>query len=211
MMYTFDRVAIKAEAKQALYRQRGVLVGVTLAVLLCNLALGMLSVGLLNILVSGVITVAASGFFLRVWQGGTLSVTELFTSMFDESFLRNMGGMLWVRVKTFLYTLLFVIPGIIKALAYALTPYILAEYPHVPAMEASRISERMMYGHKMDLFIAMLSFVGWELVSALTMNILHVLYVGPYMELTFAGIYDEIKRLALENGAVTMEELTGEI
>lgn len=208
-MYTFDRVAIKAEARQVLARQRGLLVGVTLAVLLCNAVLAMLSVGLLNMLLSGVVTVAASGFFLRVWQGGTPGVAELFTAMFDEGFLRKMGGMIWVFFKTFLYTLLLIVPGIIKGMAYALTPYILAEYPNVPAMEASRISERMMYGHKMDLFITMLSFIGWGMLSALTMNILYVLHVGPYMELTYAGIYDEIKRLALENGVVTMEELSG--
>ena len=118
---------------------------------------------------------------------------------------------MWMELKVFLWSLLLVVPGIIKALGCALTPYILAEYPNVPAMEASRLSERMMMGHKTELFITMLSFVGWAILSGLTFGILMIAHVGPYVELTYAGIYDEVKRLALESGAVRPEELEGQV
>lgn len=67
----------------------------------------------------------------------------------------------------------------------------------------------MMYGHRMELFIAQLSFFGWLLLSGLTGGILYVLHVGPYMELTFAGIYEEIRQIALEEGKVSQMELDG--
>ena len=119
--------------------------------------------------------------------------------------------MLWMMLKVFLWSLLFVIPGIIKALSYAMTPYILHQYPNVPAMEACNISEKMMKGHKTDLFITELSFLGWILLAGLTFGILYILYVGPYMEMTMAGIYDELERLALESNIVTEAELNGEV
>ena len=67
----------------------------------------------------------------------------------------------------------------------------------------------MMYGHRMELFIAQLSFFGWLLLSGLTGGILYVLHVGPYMELTFAGIYEEIRQIALDEGKVSQLELDG--
>ena len=68
-----------------------------------------------------------------------------------------------------------------------------------------------MKGHKTDLFITELSFLGWILLSGLTFGILYILYVGPYMEMTMAGIYDELERLALESNIVTEAELNGEV
>lgn len=96
-----------------------------------------------------------------------------------------------------------------RAYSLALTPYILADCPNVSATQASALSARMMYGHRMELFIAQLSFFGWLLLSGLTGGILYVLHVGPYMELTFAGIYEEIRQIALDEGKVSQLELDG--
>ena len=210
-MQTFDRVAIKAEARRILSLNRGPCAGAFLAIFLVQLMLTSLSAGVLGLLASGVLMVGEAFFFLSMWRERPIPVGEMFTSLFDVGFLRKMGGMLWMEFKVFLWSLLLVVPGIIKAVGYAMTPYILAEYPDVPAMEASRLSERMMMGHKAELFITELSFLGWILLSALTFGILEVVHVGPYVYLTYAGIYDEVKRLALESGAIRPEELEGQI
>ena len=73
-----------------------------------------------------------------------------------------------------LWSLLFVIPGIIKAYAYAMMPYILADNPNMSSMDALRHSERLMYGHKGDLFRLHLSFIGWLILVAVSNGPLRV-------------------------------------
>lgn len=91
----------------------------------------------------------------------------------------------------FLWSLLFIIPGIIAAYSYAMTPYILAEHPEYGALEAIRMSKEMMRGNKMRLFILHLSFIGWVLLSILTCG-LGLLAVTPYMQAANAAFYREV-------------------
>lgn len=113
-------------------------------------------------------------------------------------------------VTSGLWSLLFVIPGIIKAISYALTPYILADCKNVRATDALKLSMRMMEGHKWEYFVLGLSFIGWMLLTSLTCGLLYVFYVGPYMNNTFAGYYAERKAAALAEGTVTQAQLAGE-
>jgi len=99
------------------------------------------------------------------------------------------------------------VPAIIKGFSYFLTPYILADCPDVTAREALRLSRRMMDGHKKELFVMMLSFIGWMLLSVLTLGILYVAYVGPYMYTSCAGFYTEVRAKVLAEGTVAPEEL----
>ncbi|PKK94184.1 MAG: hypothetical protein CVV61_00905 [Tenericutes bacterium HGW-Tenericutes-6] len=92
----------------------------------------------------------------------------------------------------FLYTLLLVIPGIIKALAYSMVSFIIADDPTIDAMEALRKSEDMMRGHKMRLFYIHLSFIGWYILSALTFGIL-LIYVIPYQRLVVTNFYLDLR------------------
>lgn len=208
-MYTFDRVAIKEEAKRLLNQNRSPMVVAVLVIYLVNIAVAAISAGILGVLVSGLLTVALNGFFVHMWRSENDIVSGMIADNLNEGALRKIGGMLWMQLKVFLWTLLLFVPGIIKSYSYFLTPYILAEHPNVPAMEASRLSEKMMQGHRTEVFITQMSFLGWAFVSALTMNVLYVLHVGPYMQLTYAGIYDEIKRISLEEGIITTADLEG--
>ena len=210
-MQTFDRVAIKAEAKNVMRSYQSACISMMLIVVAVNLILVSVSFGFLSVLFSGLVTVTAAGFYVHCWREAPISIGDAISASFDEGFLRKIGGMLWMQLKVFLWSLLFLIPGIVKSLSYALTPYILNEYPGVPAMDASKVSEKMMRGHRGDYFIMELSFLGWSLLSVLTAGILHVVYVGPYMELTKAGIYEELKQIALDTGVVTQAELDGSI
>ena len=104
----------------------------------------------------------------------------------------NVGGMLLVSVYTFAWMLLLVVPGVIKAFAYALTPFILAERPELSANEAIELSMKMMDGHKLELFILLFSFIGWYLLSVITLCI-GALWVVPYQYTAMAAFYEDVK------------------
>ena len=210
-MDTFDRVAIKAEARNVYNHYRSACICMMLLMVAAELILTTISLGFLTMVLSGVIIVTGALFFLQCWRDTPMAVSAAVSETFDNGFLRKMGGMLWMGLQIFLWSLLFVIPGIIKTYSFALTPYILADCPQVPAMEATRLSERMMRGHRLEYFVMELSFLGWMMASIFTFGILHVLFVGPYMELTKAGIYNELKQLALDTGVVSQAELDGDI
>jgi uncharacterized membrane protein len=164
---------------------------------------------LILIFVSGPVTVGYSGFCSRIFMGVETNVGEMFGIGF-RNYWRSVGGMLWMGLFIFLWSLLLFIPGIIKALAYFATPYILAEFPNVEPTEALKISMRMTHGYKGDVFVMGLSFIGWQLLNGLTFGILGLLYVNPYFYTSMAGLYQELKMNALTRGTVRYEELTGQ-
>ena len=90
-----------------------------------------------------------------------------------------------------------------------MSAYILGDCRQVSATDAIRLSKRMMQGHKMELFMLHLSFIGWYLLSVLTAGILIIFYVGPYHHMTIAGYYALRKEQALADGTITAEELSG--
>ncbi|MCL2842308.1 MAG: DUF975 family protein [Oscillospiraceae bacterium] len=103
------------------------------------------------------------------------------------------------------------IPALIKGLSYSMTPFILADQPHVPARAALKHSMQMMHGRKKEYFVLALSFIGWMVLSVLTFGILYVVYVGPYLYTTYAGFYDEVRGAAPEAQAETDGEIEAEI
>jgi len=161
------------------------------------------------IFVSGPVKVGYSGFCSRIFVGVQTRVGEMFSLGF-RNYWRSVGGMLWMNLFIFLWSLLLFIPGIIKALAYFATPYILAEFPYVEPTDALKISMRMTDGYKGDVFVMGLSFIGWYLLNMLTFGLLGLLYVNPYYYTSFAGLYQELKMNALAMGTVRYEELTGQ-
>ena len=92
-----------------------------------------------------------------------------------------------------LWTLLFIIPGIIKGYEYRMIPYILAENPTISTKEAFALSKQMMDGEKLNAWILDLSFIGWNILSAFTCCILAIFYVAPYQNLTNAQLYSVLK------------------
>ena len=88
--------------------------------------------------------------------------------------------------------ILLIVPGIILAFAYAMVPYILRDHPELSAMETLQMSRAMMKGHKMDLFLLELSFIGWFFLALLTFGIGY-LWLIPYMQMTITKFYEEIR------------------
>ena len=96
------------------------------------------------------------------------------------------------NVFIFLWSLLFVIPGIIKSYSYRMSSYIMAENPEISALDAITKSKQMMKGHKFELFVLDLSFILWYLLVAITLGIASI-YVMPYTTATRANFYLKLK------------------
>lgn len=109
-------------------------------------------------------------------------------------FLRDLFTTLW--------SLLLVIPGIVKHYEYLMVPYIIAENPAMDYKEAFQISKQMMDGEKMEAFIMDLSFLGWYLLSAVTCGLLAIFYVNPYVQASFAEMYTFNKQKAYQEGYI---------
>ncbi len=93
----------------------------------------------------------------------------------------------------FFWSLLFLIPGIVKSYEYAMIPYILAERPDLETREIFDLSRQMMTGEKFDTFILGLSFIGWEILALFTLGLVQLFYVGPYINMTNAELYEVLK------------------
>lgn len=113
---------------------------------------------------------------------------------YDHSYKNVVKVMFYRDLYTFLWTLLFVIPGIVKMYQYLMVPYILSETPDMDYREALDRSRDMMKGHKWRAFVLGLSFILWDLLGLLTLGMVEIFYVNPYRNLTFAALYDELKR-----------------
>ena len=107
-------------------------------------------------------------------------------------YLHNVLGNFLVGLYISLWSLLFIVPGIIKAFSYAMTPYILVEYPELSVNEAIDKSRELMRGNKWRLFLLGLSFIGWILLCIPTFGI-GMFWFGPYFEATIAAFYKDIK------------------
>lgn len=109
-------------------------------------------------------------------------------------FLRDLFTTLW--------SLLLVVPGIVKHYEYLMVPYIIAENPAMDYKEAFQISKQMMDGEKMEAFIMDLSFLGWYLLSAVTCGLLAIFYVNSYVQASFAEMYTFNKQKAYQEGYI---------
>lgn len=93
-----------------------------------------------------------------------------------------------------LWSLLLIVPGIVKAYEYRMVPYLLADDPNMTRQDAFRLSKELMYGQKWNTFVLDLSFIGWELLSLCTCGLLAIFYVNPYVQATNAELFLTLKR-----------------
>ena len=157
-----------------------------------------------GIFVGSVIQVGCYGWFLRYWRGENLSAGEAFAGF--RIYLPCVKTMLLRNVFVFLWSLLLIIPGIVKSLAYSMAEYIIYENPNLPAGRALAMSDAMTRGYKGDLFVFGLSFLGWQLLSGFTCGILGIVYVSPYICTAHAGVYEMLKSSAIQRGVLTWED-----
>lgn len=139
------------------------------------------------------IVFASIKMFLHFVRGEhKLYVGGLFKCFSKPYYSKSIGVFLLISIFTFLWALLLIVPGIIKSLAYSLAPFILADNPELSANQAINKSMKMMKGHKMDLFLIMLGYMGFALLSILALGI-PLLWVVPYYQAVLAKFYEEVK------------------
>ena len=131
--------------------------------------------------------------FMRKSIEDVAQVKEI-TFAYDHSYKNVVKVMFYKELYIFLWALLFIIPGIVKMYQYLMVPYLLSEYPDMEYHEALARSRDMMEGNKWRAFVLGLSFILWDLLGAITLGIVNIFYVNPYRNLTFAALYEELKR-----------------
>ena len=114
---------------------------------------------------------------------------------------------LWKSLWVFLWSLLFIIPGIVKAYAYSQTEYLLLEYPELSVTKAMKISIQITRGHKGDLFIQDLSFIGWAILASIPMG-LGWLWLTPYISMTKVNAFHGLLKDAVTGGVISQEDLS---
>lgn len=147
------------------------------------------TLSLVQLILGGTVQLGYARFLLNQYNHASLDIKDLFSQFdrFKEGFLQHLLRTLYV----FLWSLLFIIPGIVKGLAYSMTPFIMAENPDMTAKEAIKASQELMDGHKGELFTLGLTFFGWLLLCALTLGI-GSFFLNPYMNAAYAAFYRDI-------------------
>lgn len=205
-----SRAEIKALARDNFSANYWPCVLVSLLVPLFLAACSSITMGIASILLAGPIAVGMNHFFVQVFQGkgSFVNVGTPFSEAFT-GFGRKLGGYWWMQLFLFLWSLLFVIPAIIKTYGYSMTMYILSDCPNVRAKDALKLSMRIMMGHKWELFVFQLSFIGWFILNSFTFGLLGLFYVVPYYQTAMAGFYLEVREDALRRGVITLAQLEG--
>ncbi len=108
---------------------------------------------------------------------------------FRSGYMNIVGAMFTTGLFTVLWTLLLIVPGVIKSYEWRMVPYLLAQNPEMTGTEARQKSSEMMNGSKMDAFVLDLSFIGWYLLGAITLGIANLLWTNPYKAATDAELY----------------------
>lgn len=141
---------------------------------------------LLGLFVTNVIQVGLNHYFIRNHYGET-QMRNLFYG-FRRSYLNIVGVEFVTGFIVFLWSLLFIIPGIMASYKYSMVPYLLSENPEMNGKEARGLSAEMTDGQKWDIFVLDLSFLGWYLLGLICF-IVGILLIPPYAYATRAELY----------------------
>ncbi|MDR0316374.1 MAG: DUF975 family protein, partial [Treponema sp.] len=180
---------LRAQARAQL--RGGWLPAVGITFLFCILVSVAAGIALLPLLIiGGPLCLGYYSYFLRKARGEEAVIENLFHGFND--FGRSFVLFLLELVLITLWSLLLVIPGIIKTLSYSMAFFILKDNPGMSSLDAITASRKMMKGHKGKLFCLCFSFIGWCLLCALTGGIGYF-WLGPYMQLSMANFYEDIK------------------
>lgn len=155
------------------------------------------------------LAITLMGVFYQLIKGNNMSYSDEFSFVFGKTFDKNYWNKflldLLKGIFMALLSLLFVIPGIIFYYKYYFTSFIMAEKPELSWKEAMEISKKMTKGHKGELFVLDLSFLGWDILVGITLGIVGI-YVLPYVYTTQALYYENFKLRAYQTGEMTPQD-----
>jgi len=189
-----ENPVLKEKALKSLEGKWGMAVGVSL--------IYMLIIGAFNtaphyfgtiptLLITGPMLLGYTLFSLSVARNKETSFEILFKGF--NQFGTALVAYLLMVLFVILWMILLIIPGIIAALSYSMTFFILADDKSIDALDALKKSQKMMKGYKMKLFLLWLSFIGWALLCMLTLGI-GFLWLMPYAQVSLSNFYDDIKK-----------------
>lgn len=162
-------------------------------------------VDIISELVLAIISFSALSVYLKMSRSPDPVKFSTFIEGFNNWWKAALGY-LWMCLWIFLWAMLFIIPGIVKAISYSQMFFIMNEFENVSVTKAMKISMIITKGHKMDLFVMHLSFIGWEILSVCTLGLLQ-LWLKPYEELTFMNAFHALLKEALERNIIKPEDL----
>ena len=187
-----NRMVLKSKAKEQLRGKWGyaALTAIILAAITSAAAAFPLIGPVIGLVITPVLTYGFISYNLQISRGKDVEISDLFVG-FNRFPVVFVAGLL-MSIFITLWSLLFIIPGIIATLKYSLTYYILIDNPDMTAVEAIDRSKEMTYGYKFDIFLLQLSFIGWGFLATFTCGIGYF-WLVPYMNVTFSNLYDELK------------------
>jgi uncharacterized membrane protein len=187
-----ENKVLMSQAKDALKGKWGLAIGTLVIYMLitgCTGAFPKLG-GLLSLIIGGPFALGLAIFSLSLARNKGAKVEQIFEGF--NYFVTALCTYLLMILFIALWTLLLIVPGIIAALSYAMSFYILADNPSMAAMDVLRKSKAMMNGYKLKLFYLGLRFFGLALLCILTLGI-GFFWLIPYANVCTAKFYDDIK------------------
>lgn len=151
---------------------------------------------LVSIFVVSPLSLGYTESFLKISDGGDTHCKNLFSKFI--LIFKSTGMMIIMAIKITLWSLLLIVPGIIAGLNYSMAPFIMIEDGNVGANEAIEISKKMMKGYKGKLFLLELSFIGWGILSVLSLGI-GFIWLTPYIMTAESRFYRTVSSAYLEN------------
>lgn len=187
---------LRAEARESLHGKWGAAALVVLVYWLVFVGIAFtrglspILYGLLSLLVSGVVATGLCWAMLCVARGEHPSVDRLFAPF--SNYLRILGASLLTGILVAIGTVMFLVPGVVLALGLSMLPFIQRDRPELSPVAAMRQSWRMMDGHRWELFLLGLSFLGWLLLGLLSLGV-GMLFVVPYANTAAAHFYEKLR------------------
>ncbi len=168
--------------------------GITTVIVCMMGVMAMIGIGVAGAILRGPVEYGLQYTFLKLARRNNPQVNDLFAA-FPTSFLRIAWAYIRMQIFIFLWSLAFIIPGIVAGYSYSMTFFILADYPDISARDAMEKSKRMMRGYRWKLFCLHWRFFGWMLLCVCTCGI-GFLWLGPYIETSMACFYESVKSRA---------------
>lgn len=198
---------ITAQARQSLNGKWGLVVGATLITILLNLISQIIPIlgPIVWLIISGAISLGFASLYLNLCRDEKAEFLQIFSGF--NNFITALVANLLITLFVLLWALLLIIPGIMVAYSYMLTFFILSDDPSLTSSQAMKKSKNMMKGYKWKAFFLSCRFIGWALLTILTLGI-GFLWLLPYIGMSFAKFYEDIKQNYIETIVEEPQALT---
>ena len=191
-----NRSELKQSAKDSLRGRWGTAIGMIFMYVIVTGIAGSFILGALAI---PFLMIGLTKVFLQISRNQETSNSTLFE--YFSIFWKAFGLNFMIGLFTMLWSMLFVIPGIIASLSYSMSLYIMADNKDIGIFDAINESKRITRGYKWDLFVLGLSFIGWGILCVLSIGI-GFIWLVPYTKITYANFYNKLiyKPEIVDNG-----------